>query len=191
MTVRMYLITLLFLVTLGLMSCKDTKKETDKIEIAKAFYGTRNSGDYSSIPSLLADSIITKELDYTMAYSQTDYIAFMKWDAVFEPEYNFTEMKEENGTVRAQVSKMDRRIRFLHEQPTIYQEVIRFKEDKISHLEIEDYIFFDDTVFSKNRAKLVHWIEENHPELNGFLHDQTEQGALNYLKAIALYEDNN
>jgi hypothetical protein len=43
--------------------------------------------------------------------------------------------------------------------------------------------------FVKNRDELVNWISENHPELNGFLNDQTKSGGLYYLKAIQLYKN--
>ena len=46
-----------------------------------------------------------------------------------------------------------------------------------------------DSTFVKNRDGLVNWIDENHPELNGFIHDQTENGGLKYLKAIELYRN--
>jgi len=32
------------------------------------------------------------------------------------------------------------------------------------------------------------WVSENHPELNGFINDQTEAGGKKFLKALELYE---
>jgi len=35
---------------------------------------------------------------------------------------------------------------------------------------------------------LVVWVEENHPELDGFIHDMTMKGAQDYVNSIELYE---
>lgn len=184
------IIILLFL-TIALISCKNSVKSIDKIEIAKNYYKALGASDYSTIPSLLNDSIMSKEGDYKKSFSQSDYIELLKWDSIFEPEYTILKIEEENGIVKVQISKKDKRILFLHGEPIVTNEVIEFAEDKIKSVNITDYVIFDDTVFIKNRRKLLSWIEENHPELNGFLYDQTIKGGLKYLKAIDVYEKEN
>lgn len=74
-------------------------------------------------------------------------------------------------------------------QPIITNEVIRFSDDKIASVEIMDYVIFDEATFIENRNGLLTWIDENHPELNGFIHDQTQAGAIKYSKAIELYKN--
>ena len=37
--------------------------------------------------------------------------------------------------------------------------------------------------WSKNRANLVSWIKANHPELDGFLIDQSPQGSFELFKS--------
>ncbi|MEM8999446.1 MAG: hypothetical protein AAGB24_04210 [Bacteroidota bacterium] len=180
-----------FFLAIVSISCKNKAAQTSKIALAKEYYAVLNTSDHSRIPLILADSIITKEIDYSMRYSQADYVEFLKWDAVFEPEYSILDIKQVNGTVEAKVSKKDQRILFLHEAPTVTHEVIRFAGNKITHVEINAYVIFDDTIFSKNREMLLDWVDKHHPELNGFLYDQTEQGGLNYLKAIKLYNTAN
>ena len=41
----------------------------------------------------------------------------------------------------------------------------------------------------KIRTNFLNWMNQNHPEVNGFIFDQTEKGGLNYLKAIKLYNE--
>ncbi|MEZ4841262.1 MAG: hypothetical protein R2821_07060 [Flavobacteriaceae bacterium] len=54
-------------------------------------------------------------------------------------------------------------------------QVIHFDKDKItSGIETTKYVIFNDSVFVKNRDGLLDWIDKNHPELNGFIHDQTK-----------------
>ena len=43
-------------------------------------------------------------------------------------------------------------------------------------------------IWQRERDSLVNWIKENHPELDGFVHDLSMEGAQNYLKAISLYK---
>ena len=182
------IIILSFLLTLGFISCKTSEKQINNIEIAKDFYTVLNNYNYSTIPLLIKDSILTKEGSYKKTFSQHDFIEILKWDSIFKPEYTILKIEEENGVVKARISKKDKRILFLHEAPIVTNEVITFSEGKIKSVEITDYAVFNDTVFSKNRSKLLSWIDENHPELNGFIHDQTKTGGLKYLKALDFYE---
>jgi len=181
-------ISLIIIFLIGLTACKNKEQEIDKVAMAKEYYEVLNTSDYSKIPTLMLDSITIKELDYSMSYSQTAFIEFLKWDAVFEPEYKILNMEEENGNVKATISKQDKRILFLLEGPSVTNELISFKNDKIATVAITDYVSFDDSVFSKNRTKFLNWMKEHHPEINGFLQDQSEQGGKKYLKAIELYK---
>lgn len=127
------------------------------------------------------------EYDYEQTFSKNEYVEWLKWDAVFEPTYKILKIEQDNETVKAQVSKTDKRISFLHQEPIVTEQVFRFNNNKISSIETTKYVTFNDSVFVDNREKLLKWVENNHPELNGFIYDQTESGGMKYLKAIELY----
>ena len=174
-----------------MISCKDSEKELDKLEIAKMYYEVLDKSNVSGIRTLLTDSLLTKEAeyDYEQTFSKKEYVEWLKWDSVFEPTYKILEIRQENGAVKAKISKMDKRIAFLHKEPIVSDQVIRFDKDKISSIETSKYVIFNDSLFVANREKLLNWVKENHPELDGFINDQTKIGGIKYLKAIELYEN--
>lgn len=182
------ILILLLSIAIGFTSCKNYEKEVGKIQIAKQYYKVLDNSDYSAIAGWFSDSLITKEGQYEETYSLTEYLEFLKWDAVFDPSYTILEIEDEDGTVKAKISKSDKRIRFLHENPMITNQIIRFKEDRIIRVETE-YANFDYATWEKNKNGLIKWVEDNHPELNGFINDQTEAGGLKFLKAIELYKN--
>ena len=140
--------------------------------------------------TLLRDSIVIRESedDYEENFSEKGYIEWLNWDSVFDPTYKILEIEKENETVKAKISKMDKRIFFLHEEPMVWNEIIRFDNNKIISVERIQYEVFNVAKFLKNRDGLVSWIDENHPELNGFLNAQTKSVGMKYLKAIELYQ---
>ena len=179
------------LLLIGLISCKNSDQEIDKLGIAKKYYAALDNADITKIALLLTDSLVTKETEYgyEQTFSLKEYVEWLKWDAVFEPTYKILQIEQEDKIIKAKISKIDKRILFLHEEPIVTNQVIRFDQDKITSIETTEYIIFNDSTFVKNRDGLVTWIDENHPELNGFLHDQTATGGRNYLKAIELYKN--
>jgi len=98
-------------------------------------------------------------------------------------------MHLEKGTVRAKVSKTDKRILFFMKKPFLSNQILRFKNNKIISIE-EESLNFDEATWGKNRTELLRWISKNHPELNGSIDDQTEAGAKKLLKALELYKNN-
>ncbi len=150
-----------------------------------------DKSNISGIETLITDSLSTEETEYNyvQTFSKKDYVEWLKWDSVFEPTYKILEIKQKNGTVKAKISKTDKRIIFLHQEPIVTDQVVRFDNDKITSIETTKYVIFNDSVFVKKRDELVDWIDKNHPELNGFIYDQTMTGGMNYLKAIELYEN--
>lgn len=182
---------LLLLLTIGFISCKNSEKDTDKLEIAKQYYKILDNSDHSGIEAILTDSLLTKETeyDYEQIFSLKEYIDWLKWDSVFNPTYEILQIEQENEIVKAKISKIDTRISFLHEDPIVTNQIIRFDNNKIASIETTRYVNFNDSTFVKNRDDLVSWIEQNHPDLNGFLHDQTEAGGIKYLKAIDKYKN--
>lgn len=183
------IIVLSFLLTIGLISCNNSEKKIDKLEIAKEYYKALDNSDDSEITRLLTDSLLTKETeyDYEQTFSLKEYVEWMRWDSVFDPTYEILHIEQENGIVKAKISKMDKRILFLHEGPMVSNEIIRFNKNKITSIERSNVIF-NDSIFVKNRSVFLNWIHKNHPDLKGFIHDQTEIGGIKYLKAIELYE---
>ncbi|MDC6388561.1 hypothetical protein PP182_07695 [Maribacter sp. PR1] len=179
-------IIVISLCAIGLLSCRNSEKKSDT-EIVNQYYHMLDTSDYSQISVLLADNIQTQEGEYSPSYSQEEYKELLKWDAVFDPTYEILEIvKEDNGTIKATVSKSDTRIQFLYEKPFITDNNITIKNGKITKVSTE-YVDFDSKTFGNNRTRLLTYIDEMNPELNGFLTDQTEAGANKYLKAIELY----
>lgn len=180
----------LFLI-FGFISCKTAEKEVDKLELAKRYYRFLDTSDSAGMLTLLGDSIVIRENedDYEERFSEKGYIKWLEWDSVFGPTYKILEIEQEGEIVKARISKIDKRIQLLHEEPMVWNEIIRFKNNKINRIERVEYEVFDVMRFLKNRVELVSWIDENHPELNGFLHDQTKAGGKKYLKAIELFKN--
>ena len=186
---KVVILTMLLLT--GLISCKSTEKKIDKIEIASQYIKALDESDTEVMRTLLTDSLQTVETDYDyeQTFSKREYIEdWMKWDSVFEPTYRIIEIEQEDDAVKVRVSKEDKRIRLLHEGPTVWDAVIRFEANKIVRIENSNVVF-NDKIWEQNRTKLLSWIDENHPELNGFLNGQNESAAIQYLKAIELYSD--
>jgi hypothetical protein len=113
----------------------------------------------------------------------------LEWDSVFDPTYKILEIEEENQVVKAKISKIDKRILFLNEEPMVWYEIVRFDNNKIVQVERIEYEVFNVEKFLKNRDGLVNWIDKNHSELSGFLFPQTRSVGLKYLKAIEMYEN--
>ena len=176
----------IFLLVFLLLSCQFSKKNSNELNIAKAYYNVLNNSDFSIISNWFGDSLTTIEGKYTNTYSQEDYIEFLKWDAVFDPSYSILSMEEQDGLVTAKISKIDKRIAFLHEEPFITYQTLKIDNGKVISVETQ-YVDFKETIWTKNRTELLDWIDKTHPELNGFIYDQTEAGAKKFLKAIELY----
>ena len=181
-------IVLLLLLTIGIISCKNPEKESDKLEIAEKFYVAIDNSNPLETTELITERFTTIDDGFEQNYSGNEYAEWVKWDSVFQPTYEILKIEKENGTVKAKISKTDKRISFLHHEPIITDEIIEFEGNKIKNIKRTSALFNVEE-FVKNRDELVNWIAENQPELNGFLNDQTKSGGMNYLKAIELYRN--
>ncbi|MFL1897219.1 hypothetical protein ACJRPK_16065 [Aquimarina sp. 2-A2] len=181
-------IIIIVLLAVELLSCKNTEKEIDRVAIAKQYFEVLDKSDYSKMSNWFGDSLQTIEGGHSTTYAIEDYLELLKWDAVFDPTYEILEIEQKGDVVIAKISKMDKRILFLHEKPFITSQTVSFQNDKIIKVETA-YVNFDYPTWDKNKNSLLTWVNENHPELNGFIHDQTEKGGLKFLKAIELYKN--
>ncbi|MBQ0738438.1 hypothetical protein J9332_29375, partial [Aquimarina celericrescens] len=109
---------------------------------------------------MITDSLSTEETEYNyvQTFSKKDYVEWLKWDSVFEPTYKILEIKQKNGTVKAKISKTDKRIIFLHQEPIVTDQVVRFDNDKITSIETTKYVIFNDSVFVKKKDGLGGWV---------------------------------
>ena len=181
-------IIILLVVTSVFVSCKNSEDEIDRVELVEHYYNILNEPDYSEAERLFSDSLIMKEGAYDQITSRADYVEILKWDAVFNPVYDVLGTQEEEHEIKVKVSKMDKRIGLLHEKPFITQQIFKFEEGRIAAIETQ-YLNFDEKTWEGNKTAIVNWIKENHPELNGFIHDQTKSGGKRFLRAMDLFNN--
>lgn len=181
------------LVLLVVISCKDSKEETELVEITKKYYKVLDESDTFGIEPLIRDTIITRENEYNyeQKFSTKEYVEWLKWDSVFHPTYKINRIEQENNIVKVQISKTDKRISFLHKEPIITNQIVRFDKDKISHIETVEYVVYNDSLWLENRGHFLDWVNINYPEMNGVIYDQTKMGGIKYLELIQLYENSN
>ena len=84
----------------------------DKLEIAKKFYVAIDNSNSAEITELITESFTTNDDGFEQKYNGNEYVEWVKWDSVFQPTYEILKIKEENGIVRAEISKTDKRISF-------------------------------------------------------------------------------
>ena len=184
-----YLIPLL---TLSLLtSCKQPQNELSIMELAQTYYTALDESDSTMMGSILGDSLVTieTEYDYQQTFTHDQYLEWVRWDSLFDPSYEVLHMEQVDDVVKARVSKLDRRIAFLHSDPIITEQTIRFNKGRVMEVATTKYVNFNDSLFVANRQVLLDWIDSHHPYLNGFIFDQTKDGGLRYLEALRLYEE--
>ncbi len=183
-------VLILLCVIILAISCHEKKSKINKVQIVENYIEALNEGSYNTIIQSFLDSIRLNEQAYKSAFSKVDYLSLFQWDSTFAPKYQILDIEQKGEDVEMKVSKKCTRILFLNKEPIITKELVEFKGNKIYGITITDYEVFNNGKWSGNRANLVSWIKTHYPELDGFLIDQSKQGALNYLKAIDLYQNN-
>lgn len=177
---------LLFLLFVLLLTVNCNKKN-DRINSVTKYYEAFNDSDYDRIRSLM-DSITIIEGDYITNYSHETFHEQFKWDSIFRPTYKLTELKELDSQIIVTVEVSSLRFEFLKNNPLTCRHKISFESGKLAKFETIDCLDPDWTMWENERDSLVNWISIHHPELDGFIHDLTMNGAIDYLKAIELYE---
>lgn len=191
--IRIYKVIFTLLIIVGLASCKNSETTISKLEIAKTYYNILDNSNTSEITTLMSDSVVVRESEdnYEERFSKNGYAEWLQWDSVFKPTYKILKIEQEGETVKTKISKIDKRLLFLHEEPIVWDEILHFQNNKINRIERIKYNVFNVNTFLRNREKLINWIDKNQTELNGFLDEQTKLVGQKYLKAIQLYSSEN
>jgi len=170
-----------------LFCCSGPSGDTQLEDLVNAYYQSLNDSDDGRFLGLHFDSVRIRDGDYQSVFSLNEYKKWLEWDAVFNPVYEVLEAKVVNEAVEVTVSKKCKRILFLNHEPVVNKELITFQDGKVYSLEILSSSSYNDQ-WIERRERLVSWIKNNHPRLDGFVHDQTKTGGLKYLKALEFYE---
>jgi len=163
------------------------EKLTNKETVIR-YFDARNAVDFEEVKRLINDSITVTEGDYVMPYSQDSYYEVFKWDSVFQTKYELVELQEIHEQIIVTIALTSIRNEFLQNSRMTCPFKISLESGKVSKIESLDCHDADWEVWQERVSSLVNWIEINHPELDGFIHDMTLTGARNYVKAIRLYE---
>ncbi|SHJ68266.1 hypothetical protein SAMN04488007_1091 [Maribacter aquivivus] len=176
---------ILFLIVV-LTSC-DNKKLSHKKTVNR-YYKAFDSGDFNKLKRVIHDSITIVSGDFITPFDKDSFYEFYKWDSIFEPSYEVIDLTEENDNVIATISQKNIRNEFLKNNPLKLNVKVSFASGKITKLEELDYIGVNWQEWNQEKDSLVNWIKVNHPNLDGFVNDMTRKGAINYVRAIELYE---
>jgi len=163
-------------------------KKSTKIETAEKYFNARNSADFDVIRNLISDSLTIIEGDYKMDYSLGSFYEVFKWDSVFQTTYEIIDIQQIDKKIKASIALSSIRNKFLKNERMTCKYILSFKDEKISIIESLDCENANWEIWENQVNSLVNWIEENHPELNGFIYDMTMNGAKNYVRAINLFE---
>jgi hypothetical protein len=164
-----------------------TAQTNIKSDQVKRYFDGFKASNYKTIKGVIADSLIITEGDYIMKFTPESYYKHFKWDSVFKPDYKVLEIKNQDDQIVVTAAVKSLRFKFLKNNPLICKRKFYFEKGKINSIKNLDCIDADWEIWQKERDSLVAWIKLNRPELDGFINDLSEDGAINYLKAIALY----
>jgi len=178
---------LVLLIIIVFTSCAE-KQHTASEQIKTYYNGYKNS-DYKLIKKALADSLTTVFGDYITTYSQQSYYEQFKWDSIFKPDYELVDLSYEDGQLVATVSMHSLKLEFLKNNPMSCRYQFQFTAGKISRIKELDCKDVNWTVWQNEVNALANWIKLHHPEMDGFIHDLSMKGALDYVKAIELYKN--
>ncbi|MBJ6366532.1 hypothetical protein [Snuella sedimenti] len=179
---------ILFLFVLILTTSCTERKSTEAEHVATYYKGFKK-GDYKQISAVISDTLTIIEGDYTMVFTPETFYRQFKWDSVFKPVYKLVSLENRDEHIVAAVSVKSLRFEFLKNNPLTCEHRFHFKSGKITKIENLDCMDADWQIWQKERDSLVAWIKFNHPELDGFVHDLSAKGAMDYLNAIELYKN--
>lgn len=159
-----------------------------KQDVVKEYYNAFDAGNYNKMKVLINDTITITSGDYVTPYSHESFHEFFKWDSIFKTSYEVVGLEEKDNHIVATVASESLRYKFLKNNPLTCQFNIFFNSGKISKIHSGECVGADWSIWERQRDSLVMWITKNHPELDGFIYDMTQDGAQDYLEAIELYE---
>lgn len=174
-------------IMLGLCLFAGCKDIVSPIDTVRQYYAALDASDFHTIKEVISDTLTIVEGDYTTHYTQSDFYTQFQWDSTFQTSYSIESIKVDDRVI-ALISSKSLRYAFLKNNPLVCKYAITTKDEKITKIETLDYVDVDWATWQQERDSLVKWIKVKHPELDGFIHDLTPNGAENYLKAIEMYQ---
>ncbi|TKG94316.1 hypothetical protein EYV94_13620 [Puteibacter caeruleilacunae] len=155
----------------------------------KNYLDTYAKVSYEKLSLHLADSIRIIDGEYSKSYSHAEFHDYYQWDSVFSPQFHIEKISSKENNVFITLSTKSDRFKFLVNNPVRTTQCISLIDNKIYQFKYLQNHDTDREKWIENRDSLVNWIDNNHPELSGFIYDMTKLGSENYLKAIGLYNN--
>ncbi len=172
---------------LSLAACTDGRSSRAQ-DIIEAYYGGLNAADFKQVRDVVADSFTLIEGEFVTPLTRDEHYVVFQWDSVFATTYTIEKIEAIEDGARALVASSSKRYAFLKNNPLTCEMTFSLSAGKIARVKVGDCAHADWEVWASRRDSLVSWVDDNHPELSGFINDLTKEGAENYLRAIELYE---
>lgn len=168
------------------MQCQT--KQYSKIELVEAYINSRHSKNFKNINKVIHDNLTVQEGDYKMEYTKNSFYEVFKWDSIFQTSYEILDIKQKDNHVDASIEMNSKRHDYLRNSNMRCTFRFLFTANKISTIQTLECEGVDWSTWQMQVKSLVNWTVINHPELDGFIHDMTMEGAIKYIKAIEMYK---
>ncbi len=164
-----------------------TAQDSSSKVIVERYFNAFNQSDYAVLRKVITDDFMMQEGDFRICSSADEFYTVFQWDSIFKPQYTVKDIQIGDGKIIVDVSKLDIRVGFLHDDPMETLVEVKMENQRVKSLTVLSYSHFDGEKWGGRLKNLTDWINQYHAQLNGFERDLTPEGARRFLKAIDLF----
>ena len=167
--------------------CTNVSAQTDDKALIKSYYKAYNEKDYTTLNTLVSDSIVVIEENYTIVNNKKAYIDLVEWGEVFESKNKLKKISVEDGIVVVKESEHSERVKFLYGKRIKAIATFTIHDHKITKIDVK-IIDFDTSRMIKSSDQFHSWLVLNGTADPSVIYQINKAAAVAYKAAMNLYQ---